>query len=102
MLKNNFNCFSKLKFFLFKALGILINLVERSSVNRDRLMIVTVPSNREDIFDAKPLAIRALIDLFVRKEDSARLEEARTDEILDGKPGQSEPGTTQSTSFGKI
>jgi hypothetical protein len=79
----------------------LINLVERSSVNRDRLMLVTVPANDEDIFDAKTLAIRALIDLFIRKEDSARLEEARTDAILDGKPGQSDSGTTQSTSSGK-
>lgn len=64
-------------------------------------MIVTVPPGTEEIFDTKPLAIRALIDLFIRKEESARLEEARTDEILDGKPGQSDAGASQSTSTGK-
>lgn len=63
-------------------------------------MVATVPPGAEDIFDAKPLAIRALIDLFVSKEESARLEEARTDEILDGKPGQSDAGSAQSSSTG--
>nr|CAG4646816.1 EOG090X017M [Megafenestra aurita] len=81
------------------ALGILINLVERSSVNRDRLMIATVPPGADDIFDAKPLAIKALIDLFVNKEESARLEEARTDEILDGKPDQNDRGSGQSSAI---
>jgi hypothetical protein len=64
-------------------------------------MLVAVPASDEDIFDNKTLAIRALIDLFIKKEDSARLEEARTDAILDGKPGQSDSATTQSTSSGK-
>lgn len=77
------------------ALGILINLVERSSSNRDRLMTVTVPVNGEDEMGNKTIAIRALIDLFIRKEDSARLEEARTDEILDGKPDQTDAGSSE-------
>ncbi|XP_059351201.1 protein wings apart-like isoform X2 [Daphnia carinata] len=80
------------------ALGILINLVERSSSNRDRLMTVTVPANSEDEVGNKNVAIRALIDLFVRKEDSARLEEARTDEILDGKPDQTDAGASEPAS----
>ena len=64
-------------------------------------MIANAPSGDEDIFDSKPLAIKALIDLFINKEESARLEEARTDEILDGKPGgQSDNGSTQSSSAG--
>lgn len=60
-------------------------------MNRDRLMEANVPGRTEDVFDSKPSAIVALINLFVSKEESARLEEARTDEILDGKPpGQSD------------
>ena len=60
-------------------------------MNRDRLMEASVPGRTEDVFDSKPSAIVALINLFVSKEESARLEEARTDEILDGKPpGQSD------------
>lgn len=64
-------------------------------------MIATVPPGADDIFDAKPLAIKALIDLFVNKEESARLEEARTDEILDGKPDQNDRGSGQSSAIGK-
>lgn len=64
------------------------------------MMTVTVPVNDEDARGSKTLAISALIDLFIRKEDSARLEEARTDEILDGKPDQNDAGTTKSTSTG--
>lgn len=63
-------------------------------------MIATAPSSADDIFDSKPLAIKALIDLFVNKEESARLEEARTDEILDGKAGQSDNGSSQTSSTG--
>lgn len=96
----NANSICKSHVLPLQALGILINLVERSSVNRDRLMIATVPSCSDNIFDSKTLAITALIDLFIKKEESARLEEARTDEILDGKPDQSDPGSSQSTSIG--
>lgn len=80
-----------------QALGILINLVERSAANRDRLMVATIPANSDDIFDSKSSAIQALIDVFIDKEASARLEEARTDEILDGKPstGKADMGASQ-------
>lgn len=63
-----------------------------------------MPNNTDDIFDSKTSAIRALIDLFINKEESARLEEARTDEILDGKPptGNSDASTSQSTSTGTL
>lgn len=63
-------------------------------------MTVTVPVNGEDEIGNKTIAIRALIDLFIRKEDSARLEEARTDEILDGKPDQTDAGTAKPTPTG--
>ncbi len=63
-------------------------------------MVATIPTNSEDIFEAKSSAVRSLIDLFAKKEESARLEEARTDAILDGKPGQADAGTSQSTATG--
>jgi hypothetical protein len=44
-----------------------------------------LPSNPEDIFDGPQTAVGALFHLFITKEESARLEEARADEILDGK-----------------
>ena len=63
-------------------------------------MLATVPTNADDMFESKSSAVGALIDLFTRKEESARLEEARTDAILDGKPGQAEGGTSQATATG--
>jgi len=67
-------------------LGILINLVERSPSNQDRLLATPVPISSDDMFSKAQTTLGALIDLFTSKEESARLEEARTDEILDGKP----------------
>lgn len=64
-----------------QSLGILINLVERSSENPKRLMTKTIAKNSSSCY-----AIETLIDIFIEKEESARLEEARTDAILDGKP----------------
>ena len=68
-----------------KALGILINLVERCAATRDRLLRAPVPPQPDDLLGASGSALSALIHLFISKEESARLEEARTDEILDGK-----------------
>lgn len=72
--------------------------MERRAANRDHLLAAPVPTNNDDIFDdSKATAIGALIDLFNSKEESARLEEARTDEILDGKApsAQTEGSCTQ-------
>lgn len=75
--------FSKLKHLCFfqQSLGILINLVERSSENTSRLMAKMIPRGNSSCY-----AIDALVEIFMEKEESARLEEARTDDILDGKP----------------
>jgi len=83
-------------------LGILINLVERSPCNQDRLLATVVPSTGEDIFTQQQTTLGALIDLFISKEESARMEEARTDEILDGKPPghQQESRSSQSNASG--
>jgi len=86
------------------ALGILINLVERSPCNQDRLLSTVVPASGDDddIFTEQQTTLKALIGLFINKEESARLEEARTDAILDGKPPghQPESGSSQPNSSG--
>ena len=87
-----------------QALGILINLVERSPCNQDRLLSTVVPASGDDddIFTEQQTTLKALIGLFINKEESARLEEARTDAILDGKPPghQPESGSSQPNSSG--
>ena len=85
-------------------MGILINLVERCDVNRERLLSAPVPSNPEDIFDGPQTAVGALIHLFITKEESARLEEARTDEILDGKAqsGPNDGGPSHASNAGTL
>nr|CAG4638252.1 EOG090X017M [Cyclestheria hislopi] len=85
------------------SLGILINLVERSSSNRERLVTAPVPSDADDIFgSSSSSALRALIDLFISKEESARQEEARTDAILDGKTNDVSSLSPEMSSFGNV
>nr|CAG4640633.1 EOG090X017M [Eulimnadia texana] len=82
------------------SMGIFINLVERCVENRDRLITARVPSRGDEIFDGgESSAIKALIDLFTAKEESARLEEARTDAILDGKAPANDVSNMSSIGF---
>nr|CAG4648495.1 EOG090X017M [Polyphemus pediculus] len=81
------------------SLGILINLVERSVANREKLLAAPVPYGSDEVFGQKVTSLSALINLFIAKEESARLEEARTDEILDGKPPTGANGGNSSQSL---
>jgi len=71
---------------LVLALILLINLVEHSKANRKLLLEAKAPSDPESIFlqDDKT-AVEALISLFYQQEELARVEEVKTDAILDGK-----------------
>ncbi|XP_046405149.1 protein wings apart-like isoform X2 [Ischnura elegans] len=71
---------------LVLALALLINLVEHSPLNRKLLIASQAPCDPERMFSGKPrTAVEALIFLFCEKEAFARVEEAKTDAILDGK-----------------
>ncbi|XP_069692273.1 protein wings apart-like [Periplaneta americana] len=71
---------------LVLALILLINLVEHSKANRKLLYEAKAPADPESIFlqDEKS-AVEALISLFYQQEELARVEEVKTDAILDGK-----------------
>ncbi|PNF21759.1 hypothetical protein B7P43_G09875 [Cryptotermes secundus] len=71
---------------LVLALILLINLVEHSKANRKLLLEAKAPSDPESIFfQEDKTAVEALISLFYQQEELARVEEVKTDAILDGK-----------------
>ncbi|XP_071439243.1 protein wings apart-like [Hetaerina americana] len=71
---------------LVLALALLINLVEHSPLNRKLVIASRAPIDPERKFSGKHrTAVEALIFLFCEKEAFARVEEAKTDAILDGK-----------------
>ncbi|KAK3864719.1 hypothetical protein Pcinc_029613 [Petrolisthes cinctipes] len=69
---------------------LLLNLVEHSKVNRNILMKTNAPDcmakDNDNIFPVvrkKKGAMQALVELFYRSEESARQQEAHTNEIID-------------------
>ncbi|KAJ9583157.1 hypothetical protein L9F63_022498, partial [Diploptera punctata] len=81
---------------LVLALILLINLVEHSKPNRRILFEARAPADPESIFvqDEKS-AVEALILLFYQHEELARVEEVKTDAILDGKKDSAEVQETE-------
>ena len=74
------------------ALTMIINMVENCEENRARLIRCPVPL-KADSFMAesdRSVAPQGLIELFLRKEEEARSEEAKTDNILDGVKNEDE------------
>ncbi|MCL4126452.1 UNVERIFIED_CONTAM: hypothetical protein GTU68_005604, partial [Idotea baltica] len=70
------------------ACCLLLNLVENSAENRLRLMNLPSPvaeDNSDDIFDRqeRETAMSSLVALFYTSEESARIQEAHTDQIID-------------------
>ncbi|XP_065557022.1 uncharacterized protein LOC136025178 [Artemia franciscana] len=67
------------------VLSVIINLVENAPENRNRFMKLIAPAT-EDQFLCDPIsACQALVRLFFECEMSAKQEERKTDDILDGK-----------------
>eukprot|EP00096_Caligus_rogercresseyi_P002316 TRINITY_DN14408_c0_g1_i1.p1 TRINITY_DN14408_c0_g1~~TRINITY_DN14408_c0_g1_i1.p1 ORF type:complete len:441 (-),score=157.90 TRINITY_DN14408_c0_g1_i1:74-1267(-) len=71
------------------SLTLLINLVENCEENR-RLLFTTHISPEE-----VSTGVEGLVDLFLEKESSARHEESKTDNILDGVPDEGEKQKAQ-------
>ncbi|GAB6018847.1 hypothetical protein CHUAL_000507 [Chamberlinius hualienensis] len=81
------------------SLGLLINLVEYCENNRKRLFFAEVSSSNATHSrrcNGTIPAPKALVNLFLEHEDAARVEEAKTDKLLDGKGDQDNDGCVNS------
>ena len=74
------------------ALTMIINMVENCTENRTRLMRCPVPLKADSFLaeSDRNVAPQGLVELFLRKEEEARSEEAKTDNILDGVKNEDE------------
>ncbi|CAB4058217.1 unnamed protein product [Lepeophtheirus salmonis] len=63
------------------CLTLLINLVENCENNRKLMLLTKIPS---DTPEESCSGVEGLVNLFIEKESSARHEESKTDNILDG------------------
>ena len=74
------------------ALTMIINMVENCAENRTRLMRCPVPLKADSFLaeSDRSVAPQGLIELFLKKEEEARSEEAKTDNILDGVKNEDE------------
>ena len=74
------------------ALTMIINMVENCTENRRRLMCCPVPLKADSFLapSDRCVAPQGLIELFLAKEEEARSEEAKTDNILDGVKNEDE------------
>ncbi|XP_065346925.1 protein wings apart-like [Cloeon dipterum] len=79
------------------GLCMLINMAEAPVINRELIMNSVTPPDFEKPYLPPQTAIDALIELFMKNEAIAKIEEANTDTILDSKKEEIIPKEEQAT-----
>ncbi|KAF4532388.1 hypothetical protein B566_EDAN004469 [Ephemera danica] len=93
------NYFTEEKQFDIMVVGLclLINLAECPPSNRKLIIEARAPPDESDIIFSSQSAVDALIDLFIKNEVIAKIEEGHTDAILDSKKEEIIPKEEQAT-----